>query len=177
MYDVGGSAGSELEVVHISRCVQLPSQKYRRVIIFGKESLPTAFDTPMFWSTEELAELVGTSIAGASLFLENEIRKPMRCLDKIGKEESERDYSEKVLPIVQVRMSDSIRPMELSVLFSEQTRSVSRESGIVLHIGNVPYDGKPHSFSQFSCREVGWCRPIPTRADGDSQRHARRWSK
>ncbi|KAJ3555641.1 hypothetical protein NM688_g2462 [Phlebia brevispora] len=48
--------------------------------------LPTEFDTPMFWSEEELQELKGTSV-----------------VDKIGKEEAERDYYEKIVPTVQSR--------------------------------------------------------------------------
>ncbi|KAF7967425.1 hypothetical protein HWV62_19045 [Athelia sp. TMB] len=45
--------------------------------------LPTAFDTPMFWSADELEELKGTSV-----------------VDKIGREEAERDYYKKLLPAV-----------------------------------------------------------------------------
>lgn len=30
-------------------------------------TLPTEFDTPMFWSTEELGELQGTTVVGLSI--------------------------------------------------------------------------------------------------------------
>ncbi|KAF8647120.1 hypothetical protein AX16_006952 [Volvariella volvacea WC 439] len=50
------------------------------------EILPTKFDTPMFWNQEELDELKGTSI-----------------VEKLGRDEAERDYSQKVLPAVQSR--------------------------------------------------------------------------
>lgn len=30
-------------------------------------TLPTAFDTPMFWSAEELEELQGTTVVGRSI--------------------------------------------------------------------------------------------------------------
>ncbi|KII92655.1 hypothetical protein PLICRDRAFT_103395 [Plicaturopsis crispa FD-325 SS-3] len=49
-------------------------------------SLPTAFDTPMFWGAEDLAELEGTSLVG-----------------KIGRDDAERDYRETVVPAMQSR--------------------------------------------------------------------------
>ncbi|KAI0272250.1 hypothetical protein BGY98DRAFT_1001427 [Russula aff. rugulosa BPL654] len=49
-------------------------------------SLPIAFDTPMFWSSEDLEQLRGTGI-----------------LDKIGKEQAENDYFNKVVPILNSR--------------------------------------------------------------------------
>ena len=33
-----------------------------------EESLPAAFDTPMFWSAEDLEQLRGTAILGQSAF-------------------------------------------------------------------------------------------------------------
>ncbi|KAJ7071925.1 SET domain-containing protein [Mycena amicta] len=50
------------------------------------ESLPTTFNTPMFWSDDELEELRGTSV-----------------VEKLGKTDAERDFTEKVLPLVQSR--------------------------------------------------------------------------
>ncbi|KAK1225653.1 Ribosomal lysine N-methyltransferase 4 [Marasmius sp. AFHP31] len=50
------------------------------------DSLPTSFDTPMFWSDEDLEQLKGTSI-----------------VEKLGKQDAERDYNEKVLPTVKSR--------------------------------------------------------------------------
>ncbi|KAI5116691.1 hypothetical protein M0805_002853 [Coniferiporia weirii] len=49
-------------------------------------SLPNKFDTPMFWSEDELRMLEGTTL-----------------VDKIGKEEAERDYREKLVPALQSR--------------------------------------------------------------------------
>ncbi|KAG1767426.1 hypothetical protein EDD22DRAFT_875836 [Suillus occidentalis] len=49
-------------------------------------SLPTQFDTPMFWSDEELQELQGTAV-----------------VDKIGRDEAERDYHEKLAPAIKTR--------------------------------------------------------------------------
>ncbi|KAF7376573.1 Ribosomal lysine N-methyltransferase 4 [Mycena sanguinolenta] len=49
------------------------------------DSLPKTFDTPMFWSDVELAELKGTSV-----------------VDKLGKADAEQDFTEKLLPLVQV---------------------------------------------------------------------------
>lgn len=49
-------------------------------------SLPTQFDTPIFWSDEELQELRGTAV-----------------VDKIGRDEAERDYREKLAPAVKTR--------------------------------------------------------------------------
>ncbi|KAH7924236.1 SET domain-containing protein [Leucogyrophana mollusca] len=50
------------------------------------ESLPTSFDTPMFWGAEDLEELRGTAV-----------------VDKIGREDAERDYHEKLLPAIESR--------------------------------------------------------------------------
>ncbi|CAA7261815.1 unnamed protein product [Cyclocybe aegerita] len=50
------------------------------------DSLPTSFDTPMFWNDEDLTELKGTSV-----------------VDKLGKDQAEKDFTEKILPAVQSR--------------------------------------------------------------------------
>ncbi|KAH0828175.1 hypothetical protein J3R83DRAFT_3877 [Lanmaoa asiatica] len=47
--------------------------------------LPITFDTPMFWSTEELEELQGTAV-----------------IDKIGRDDAERAYSEQLIPAIKV---------------------------------------------------------------------------
>lgn len=49
-------------------------------------SLPTEFNTPIFWSDEELRELQGTAV-----------------VDKIGRDEAERDYHEKLAPAIKTR--------------------------------------------------------------------------
>ncbi|KAI0694983.1 SET domain-containing protein [Cerioporus squamosus] len=48
--------------------------------------LPEKFDTPMFWQEDDLKELQGTAV-----------------VDKIGKDDAERDYHEKLLPAVKTR--------------------------------------------------------------------------
>ncbi|KAF7315884.1 Ribosomal lysine N-methyltransferase 4 [Mycena indigotica] len=62
------------------------------------DSLPTTFDTPMFWSEGDLEELRGTSIS--DLFK----------LEKLGKADAEKDFHEKVLPLVQSRPDIFLAP-------------------------------------------------------------------
>ncbi|KAH8806828.1 SET domain-containing protein [Flagelloscypha sp. PMI_526] len=50
------------------------------------DSLPTNFETPMFWEESEIAELKGTAVP-----------------DKIGRADAERDYHEKVVPAMRSR--------------------------------------------------------------------------
>lgn len=42
-------------------------------------TLPTTFDTPMFWSAEELEELQGTSVVGRSINLMSDTLPSSRC--------------------------------------------------------------------------------------------------
>lgn len=49
-------------------------------------SLPTHFDTPMFWNDEDLAELEGTQV-----------------VEKLGRTEAEQLYREKLIPAIQTR--------------------------------------------------------------------------
>ncbi|KAI8968075.1 SET domain-containing protein [Trametes punicea] len=49
-------------------------------------TLPTKFDTPMFWDEEDLKELQGTAV-----------------VDKIGRDDAERDYYEKLVPAMKTR--------------------------------------------------------------------------
>ncbi|KAI0368296.1 SET domain-containing protein [Pilatotrama ljubarskyi] len=49
-------------------------------------TLPNKFDTPMFWSDDDLKELQGTAV-----------------VDKVGRDEAERDYHEKVVPAIESR--------------------------------------------------------------------------
>ncbi|KAG6873529.1 hypothetical protein C0995_014399 [Termitomyces sp. Mi166 len=49
-------------------------------------TLPTQFDTPMFWNETDLKELDGTSV-----------------VEKLGREEAEQSYREKLLPVIQSR--------------------------------------------------------------------------
>ncbi|KAJ8486926.1 hypothetical protein ONZ51_g4522 [Trametes cubensis] len=48
--------------------------------------LPNKFDTPMFWGEEDIQELQGTAV-----------------VDKIGRDEAERDYHDKVTPAIKSR--------------------------------------------------------------------------
>lgn len=48
--------------------------------------LPTSFDTPMFWTEGELAELRGTSV-----------------VEKLGRADAEKDYKEKLIPAINSR--------------------------------------------------------------------------
>ncbi|KAH9892722.1 SET domain-containing protein [Cubamyces lactineus] len=48
--------------------------------------LPNKFDTPMFWGEEDIQELQGTAV-----------------VDKIGRDEAERDYHDKVMPAIKSR--------------------------------------------------------------------------
>ncbi|KAG8779640.1 hypothetical protein FRC12_023999 [Ceratobasidium sp. 428] len=50
------------------------------------DTMPVTFDTPMFWSTTDLEELQGTTIA-----------------EKIGHEQADKEYIERLLPLVQSR--------------------------------------------------------------------------
>ena len=56
-----------------------------RFLIHNTDSdiLPTQFDTPMFWNEEELAQLKGTEV-----------------LPRIGKQKSEEQYSQILLPLI-----------------------------------------------------------------------------
>ncbi|OCH87879.1 SET domain-containing protein [Obba rivulosa] len=49
-------------------------------------SLPTAFTTPMFWTEEDIQELKGTAVVG-----------------KIGRDDAERDYHQKLIPAMKSR--------------------------------------------------------------------------
>ncbi|KAI0066033.1 SET domain-containing protein [Artomyces pyxidatus] len=64
------------------------------------ESLPTSFDTPMFWSPDDLEELKGTAV-----------------VEKLGRDQAEADYREKVLPMLQAR-PDLFEPEELDSHYS-----------------------------------------------------------
>ncbi|KAJ3889653.1 hypothetical protein GG344DRAFT_51192 [Lentinula edodes] len=81
-------------------------------------TLPTAFDTPMFWSEKDLKELEGTSV-----------------VEKLGKEDAERDYHDKVFRAIQSR-PDLFPPESLSNHYSLEryhvmgSRILSRSFGV-----------------------------------------------
>ncbi|KAF4620915.1 hypothetical protein D9613_000307 [Agrocybe pediades] len=64
------------------------------------DMMPRKFDTPMFWSEAELEELKGTSV-----------------VDKLGKDQAEKDYAEKVVPAIQSR-PDLFRQEDLATYYS-----------------------------------------------------------
>ena len=65
--------------------------------------MPTQFDTPMFWSEQELSELVGTAIQGVHLCVPSSGSLSTRfSTEKLGKEQAQKDYEQKVIPAIQV---------------------------------------------------------------------------
>ena len=73
----------------------------------GTAALPEQFDTPMFWPEDDIKELQGTAVVGLSLhILWTSVCQSYssRSTDKIGREEAERDYYEKLIPAVKVRV-------------------------------------------------------------------------
>jgi SET domain-containing protein 6 len=68
--------------------------------------LPRTFDTPMFWNESDLEELKGSSVVGSSAYCLVCSRRFSTCglfIEKIGKEDAEKDYYEKLLPAISVR--------------------------------------------------------------------------
>lgn len=72
--------------------------------ILNSATLPTAFDTPMFWSEKELKELDGTSVVGLfeCFFGYRNYLNIFLGSEKLGKEDAERDYHDKVFRVIQV---------------------------------------------------------------------------
>jgi hypothetical protein len=65
VYDVGAIKRIARELERLSWCVTFRALNLLTVTeAMGKDCLPTHFDTPMFWSHQDLAELRGTSIVG-----------------------------------------------------------------------------------------------------------------
>lgn len=64
----------------------------------------------MFWSAQDLQELKGTSVVGLSSYiLELRQTNSEPVPDKIGKEEAEKVYNEKLAPAIQVQaFTDSL---------------------------------------------------------------------
>ncbi|KEP52673.1 RuBisCO LSMT substrate-binding protein [Rhizoctonia solani 123E] len=63
-------------------------------------TMPTRFDTPMFWPIPELEELRGTSIA-----------------EKIGRDDAEKEYNERVIPLLKSR-PDLFLPSHLDTYYT-----------------------------------------------------------
>ncbi|KAI0081972.1 SET domain-containing protein [Panus rudis PR-1116 ss-1] len=62
--------------------------------------LPSQFGTPMFWSASEIDELKGTAV-----------------VDKIGKDDAEKDYYDKLIPAVQSR-PDLFLPQHMNTYYT-----------------------------------------------------------
>jgi SET domain-containing protein 6 len=83
-------------------------------IYFFKDVLPKSFDTPIFWGEDDLAELEGTCVVGWFLLFSStshphslssswSLHIIKFAPEKLGKDQAEKDYGEKILPAVQVR--------------------------------------------------------------------------
>lgn len=66
--------------------------------------LPNQFDTLMFWSEDELAELQASTIKGESIIFIS-LEDLIAVIDKIGRADAERDYMQIVYPIISVSPS------------------------------------------------------------------------
>lgn len=93
-------------------------------------SLPTQFDTPIFWSDEELRELQGTVV-----------------VDKIGRDEAERDYHEKLAPAIKTR-PDLFSPDQIDAWYTLHryhitgSRILSRSFNVERWEGEVEQDAE-----------------------------------
>lgn len=99
---VGSCSRRILQMVNVSRCAcsHATDNSPPKTI---QASLPITFDTPMFWCPEDLEQLKGTAILGLSS--SHGQRPQVEVLsDKIGKEQAENDYTNKVVPILKVRV-------------------------------------------------------------------------
>ncbi|CAE6374464.1 unnamed protein product [Rhizoctonia solani] len=77
------------------------------------DTMPIRFDTPMFWPTTDLEELRGTSIAGiVSFHYQAACRSPIATPEKVGRDEAEKDYTERLVPLLKAR-SDLFPPSQL----------------------------------------------------------------
>ncbi|KAK4096706.1 SET domain-containing protein [Parathielavia hyrcaniae] len=83
--DDGGGSSTEqsswtlLILVMIYEYLQVDSSRWRPYL----DVLPTAFDTPMFWSPNELAELQASALVA-----------------KVGKQEADRMIQDKIIPVI-----------------------------------------------------------------------------
>ncbi|KAJ8454630.1 hypothetical protein ONZ45_g19229 [Pleurotus djamor] len=109
-------------------------------------SLPSQFDTPMFWSDEELTELKGTSV-----------------VEKLGKADADREYYDKVLPAIESR-KDIFFPHHLPIYYTlerfhiQGSRILSRSFTVdpPLHpAGGVEVNGHNTSSHAMDVDELG----------------------
>ncbi|KAF8598809.1 SET domain-containing protein [Ceratobasidium sp. AG-I] len=82
-------------------CMMWEAAKGRESIWEGYlNTMPVTFDTPMFWPETDIEELQGTTIA-----------------EKIGREEAEKEYIERLLPLIQTR-PDLFKPEHLDIYYT-----------------------------------------------------------
>lgn len=111
MYDVGGGSRLSIQMGALSGFADFFPTLVDNIITVRLATLPTAFDTPMFWNDNDLKELEGTSVVGRfKYFLAHRLHLTHWLLsEKLGKDDAERDYNEKVLPAIQVYISLTFR--------------------------------------------------------------------
>jgi hypothetical protein len=113
--DVGGRQGGRqsLEGIFGSVCafersVDAPKRKLT-ILDLCLDVLPREFSTPMFWSQAELEELKGTSIYGSAFPPSLELLltsyrthwQSTTSTGKIGIEEATKEYTDRLLPLIQ----------------------------------------------------------------------------
>ncbi|KAG7446559.1 SET domain-containing protein [Guyanagaster necrorhizus] len=120
------------------------------------DTLPTEFDTPMFWTESDLNALKGTSV-----------------VDKLGKADAEQDYAGKVLPAIQSR-PDLFQPELIPVHYSLYqyhvmgSRILSRSFNVEKWEDEV---GDDEPAAQNSCMDVDDPAPLVS-ANSDSPERA-----
>lgn len=63
--------------------------------------MPRVFTTPMFWTEDERAGLKGTDIEGKSTLMLR-TTQPADIIDRIGKEDAEKEYKDTIEPLLKV---------------------------------------------------------------------------
>lgn len=119
---VGSCSRRILQVVYVSWCACCRSTDASPHLPI-QDALPITFDTPIFWSSEDLEQLKGTAVLGLSIS-HMAIACELKVLpDKIGKEQAENDYANKVAPLLRVRALGnlSLNLMSMLLLRSEWT--------------------------------------------------------
>ncbi|KZT29157.1 SET domain-containing protein [Neolentinus lepideus HHB14362 ss-1] len=92
-------------------------------------TLPTVFNTPMFWCEEDTEELKGTAV-----------------IDKIGKEDTEKDYHGRLIPCLHSR-PDLFLPEQLSSCYSLERYHIhgSRILSRSFHVEKLEGEGSDES--------------------------------
>jgi hypothetical protein len=106
VHDVGRGPGPIIALVRLSRSANAVRLTCSKETDNGVAILPRTFDTPMFWNESDLEELKGSSVVGSSAYYLACSRRFSTLglfIEKIGKEDAEKDYHEKLLPAISVR--------------------------------------------------------------------------